>query len=390
MNTVTTTKRIASIDILRGIIMIIMALDHVRDFFSGFKAYDPLDLQHASTFMFFTRWITHFCAPVFVFLAGTSAFLSMRRGKTKKESSLFLLSRGVWLILLELTIVRFGWQFNLDYHMVFVQVIWAIGWSMIFLSLLIFLPMPAIAAIALVIIFGHNALDGIRPAAMGEAGPLWTVLHVHAPVPFGDHRTFMVLYPLVPWIGVMAAGYCFGNIMLLPEDRRNKLLYLVGFTCLALFFMLRAANVYGDPFPWEPQPTRGRTVLAFIKVNKYPPSLLYLLMTIGSAITVMPLLEKLNNGLGRFFTVYGRVPMFYYILHIYLIHGMALVAGVIMGFPSHIFTDNGAIFRPDNGWGFSLPVVYLYWLCTVLLLYYPCRWFMQLKARNKSWWLSYL
>src|SRR6185437_60779 len=390
MKTLNTAKRIASIDILRGIIMILMALDHVRDFFSNFKEYDVLDLQHASTAMFLTRWITHFSAPVFVFLAGTSAFLSLSRGKTKKEAFLFLLSRGLWLIVLEFTIVRFGWQFNIDYSVVFVQVIWAIGWSMIVLSLLIYLPVPVIAAVALVIISLHNAFDNIHSAAMGNAGPLWNILHEQGPIPLGDHVILFVFYPLIPWIGVMAAGYCFGSLLLLPEDRRNKKLYLIGITSLLVFFILRAANSYGDPFPWEPQATWGRTALAFIKVNKYPPSLLYLLLTIGSAITVMPLLEKMNNGLARFFTVYGRVPMFYYILHIYLIHGMALITGLILGFPSDIFTNNGGIFNPNNGWGCSLPIVYLCWVCTVLLLYYPCLWFMQLKMRNKSWWLSYM
>ena len=390
MSTAPITKRIVSIDILRGIVMVIMALDHVRDYFSSFKAYDALDLQHASTAMFFTRWITHFCAPIFVFLSGTSAFLSIRRGKTKKEASLFLLSRGIWLIILELTIVRFGWQFNIDYSLVFVQVIWAIGWSMIFLALFIFLPLPAIATIALIIIFGHNALDGIHATQFGASGPFWNILHEQGQISYGNHDTLFVLYPLVPWIGVMAAGYCFGSIMLKPQHQRDKTLYAIGISAIVLFIILRATNVYGDPFPWQAQPTWSRSVLAFIKCQKYPPSLLYLLMTIGPAITAMPLLEKLNNGFGKFFTVYGRVPMFYYVLHIYLIHSMALITGLIMGFPSHIFTDNGAIFRPDNGWGFSLPIVYLYWATTVLLLYYPCRWFMQYKANNKKWWLSYI
>ena len=389
MRTLNTAKRIAAIDILRGIIMILMALDHVRDFFSNFKEYNALDLQHASAVMFLTRWITHFCAPVFIFLAGASAFLSLSRGKTKKEAFLFLISRGLWLIVLEFTIIRFGWQFNVDYSLVFVQVIWAIGWSMIVLSLLIAFPIPVIAVIALAIIFLHNTLDNIHSVAMGKAAPLWNILHEQGPIAFGDHGTLFVFYPLVPWIGVMAAGYCFGSLLLLPEDRRNKKMYLIGIACLVVFFILRATNMYGDPFPWEPQVTWGRTALAFLKVNKYPPSLLYLLLTIGSAIAAIPLLEKMNNGLGRFFTVYGRVPMFYYILHIYLIHSMALVIGLLLGFPSDIFTSNGGIFNLNNGWGFSLPIVYLCWVCTVVLLYYPCLWFMQLKIRNKSWWLSY-
>ncbi|MBS1584124.1 MAG: DUF1624 domain-containing protein [Bacteroidetes bacterium] len=381
-------KRVASIDILRGIVMVIMALDHARDFFTNYP-YDPLDLDHTSTALFFTRWITHFCAPVFVFLAGTSAFLSLTRGKTKKEAALLLLTRGIWLIIVELTIVRFGWAFNVDYHLVIVQVIWAIGWSMIVLSALIFLPIRVIAVIGLVLIFGHNALDSFdAPASLGD-NAFWDILHKQQPVTFGQGYTLFVIYPLVPWIGVMAMGYVFGTLVKKEAAQRNRWFYGIGISAILLFILLRWTGVYGEPVPREIRETGWRSFLSFLKCTKYPPSLLYLLMTLGPAILSLPLLERLNNGIGRFFTVYGRVPMFYYILHIYLLHGMALITGLIMGFPLHRFTGNDTLFLHDK-WGFSLIIVYAYWLLAVLILYLPCRWYMQQKLNNKTWWHSYL
>jgi uncharacterized membrane protein len=384
----THSKRIISIDILRGIVMVIMALDHTRDFFTDFY-HNPTDLQYAGTAMFFTRWITHFCAPVFVFLAGTSAYLSLSKGKTKKEAALFLLTRGIWLIILEMTIVRFGWMFNLDYTQVVVQVIWAIGWSMIFLAGLIWLPMPAILTIGLVIVAGHNLLDSIQARGFEEDAVWWHLLHEFGFLQFNGWGV-MVIYPLIPWIGVMAVGYCFGTIFRNEEAVRNKWLYAIGIGAVVVFILLRLSNTYGDPHPWTTQPTWWRTVLSFINCEKYPPSLLYLLMTIGPAITALPLLEKANNSIGRFFTVYGRVPMFYYILHIYLIHAMAIAIAFVLNVPAHYFTDNDTLFSPKPGWGFSLPWVYAYWLLAIAILYLPCRWFMRLKANNKKWWLSYV
>lgn len=379
-------KRINSIDILRGIVMVVMALDHTRDYFSGFK-FEPTDMQHTTAALFFTRWITHFCAPVFVFLSGTSAFLSymptgrqVGKGRTKQQESLRLLTRGLWLIVLEVTVVRLGWAFNFDYSMVFLQVIWAIGVSMVVLSVLIFLPRQVILLIGLAMIFGHNAFDNVHP--QGSIGVLWQFLHVQSPVAWGNHNTIMVLYPLVPWIGVMAAGFCFGAIFKQEERVRNTMLYVTGISAIVLFVVLRYTNGYGDPLPWKPQAAWWRTVLSFINCTKYPPSLLYLLMTIGPAITVLPLLEKMSGAVGRIFTVYGRVPLFYYILHIYLIHTMAVMAG-------YFFKGNVmAGFFPHPG--FSLPVVYALWLSVVMILYLPCRWFMRVKMNHKKWWLSYL
>lgn len=389
MNTDIKPKRILSIDILRGAIMIIMALDHVRDFFTDFRKFDPLDLEHASTAMFFTRWITHFCAPVFVFLAGTSAFLSMQRGKTKNESSRLLFTRGIWLIILEVTIVRFGWAFNLDYHLIFLQVIWAIGWSMIFLSALIFLPRAAIAIIGLILILGHNMLDGIHANTFGSNAIFWNFLHEQGRAQYAPAYMAFFIYPIIPWIGVMAVGYCFGSIFKKEEKERNKWFYTIGISTIILFIVIRYINVYGDPSPWHTQ-ANGTTLLSFIKCTKYPPSLLYLLMTLGPAITLLPLLEKLSGRVGKFLMVYGRVPMFYYILHIYIIHLLALFTGLALGVPTKVFTSNGSLFDPNLKWGFSLPVVYLYWIATFLILYYPCKWFMRIKATHKKWWLSYL
>jgi uncharacterized membrane protein len=383
------SRRIASVDILRGIIMVIMALDHARDYFSNYRG-DPLDFNHVSVAMFFTRWTTHFCAPVFIFLSGTSAFLSFNKGKTKKEASLTLLTRGIWLLLLELTVIRFGWQFNFDYSLIVFQVIWAIGWSMIFLAGFIYLPIPIIATIGFVIVFGHNSLDMIQAKNFGDNAVYWDIIHEQGFLHFKDGINLFVIYPLIPWIGVMALGYCFGTILLKPELERNKWLYRIGIGAITLFILLRWSNLYGDRNVWAHQSTALNTVLDFIKCEKYPPSLLYLLMTIGPAIALMPLLENANNKVSRFFSVYGRVPMFYYILHIYLLHEMALLSGIIAGAPIEIFTKNGALFDPKNTWGFSLGIVYLYWISAVLLLYFPCRWFMKVKAKHKKWWLSYL
>jgi len=384
------SKRILSIDILRGIVMVVMALDHTRDFFSNYKG-NPLDFDHASVFMFFTRWVTHFCAPVFVFLAGTSAFLSLSRGKSKKQASRMLFTRGLWLIVLEMTIVRFGWTFNLDYHFMVAQVIWAIGWSMIFLSALIFLQRRIILIVGLLIIFLHNTLDFIHPDSFGQWAFIWNILHQQGNVNFGHNTFLFVIYPLIPWIGVMAVGYCFGGIFLKPEKERNKWLYSIGISAILLFIILRGLNIYGDPKPWLPQATFVRNLLAILRCEKYPPSLLYLLMTLGPAITVLPLLEKLNNGLGRFFTVYGRVPLFYYVMHLLLIHSMQLVTSLILGFPFGYFSGGfNQHTGPDLHWGFSLTGVYAYWISAVLILYYPCKWFMGVKKRNKKWWISYL
>jgi len=370
-------KRIIAIDILRGLVMVVMALDHTRDFFSNFK-FEPTDLQHASTIMFLTRWITHFCAPVFVFLSGTSAFLS-GKNKPVRQVAMRLFTRGLWLIVLEFTFVREGWTFDLDYSHIFLQVIWALGCSMIFLSVLVFLQRQLILAIGIVMIFGHNAMDGIH--LHGTIGVMWDFLHVQGPLNYhGDH--IMIMYPLIPWMGVMAVGYCFGALFLMGARKRNRLLYMIGMSAMMLFVVLRAVNIYGDPRPWSAQPVWWRSILSFINCTKYPPSLLYLLMTLGPAVTLLPLLEKMTGAVGGIFIVYGRVPLFYYVLHLYLIHSIAIIAGYL--------TPGNTVVSVFAHPGYSLPAVYGFWLLTVVILYLPCRWFMGVKARHKNWWLSYL
>lgn len=385
----TNTKRILSVDILRGIVMVIMALDHTRDFFSNFH-YQPTDLQHTNAAMFFTRWITHFCAPVFVFLAGTSSMLSFSRGRTKKQASWFLLSRGIWLVILEVTLVRIGWQFDMSFSVVVLQVIWAIGCSMILLSALIFLPVPIITVFGFALVFGHNALDGIPASGFGEQALWWDIVHEQNFVKISESQSLFVIYPLIPWVGVMALGYCFGHILLKPEPERNRFLYIIGGSAIALFIILRFANIYGDPSLWQQQEHSWQTVLSFINCTKYPPSLLYLLMTIGPAIILMPMLENIPGRIANFFTVFGRVPLFYYVLHLYVIHSLALIAGIISGFSAGDFMGNDKLFNPATGWGFSLGGVYAFWILAIAILYLPCLWFMRVKARNKQWWLSYL
>ena len=381
--------RLDSIDFLRGLVMVVMALDHTRDFFSYYR-FDPLDLSKTSLLLFLTRWITHYCAPVFVFLAGTGAFLSGSRGKTKPELSKFLLTRGLWLIVLEFTVIRFGWLFNVDYMLSFGQVIWVIGVSMIVLSGLIYLPTTAVAIFGVAMIALHNLLDPVTPAQMGIFGWPWQIIHSGGFFFYRPNYVYIALYPLIPWIGVMAAGYGFGTMMLKEEHLRKKILLRLGLGMILAFIVIRATNLYGDPVPWSAQRNFVFTVLSFIKCEKYPPSLLYLLMTLGPAIALLPVLEKMKGRLADFFVIFGRVPMFYYVLHIYLIHCLAIV---VAAFTVH---DVGFLFsnQPPGSWensyGFGLGFVYLIWAAVVVTLYPACRWFAAVKKRRKDPWLSYL
>ncbi len=380
-------QRLDSVDILRGIVMVIMALDHVRDYFTDLR-FDPTDLTQTFPALFATRWITHFCAPVFVFLAGTGAFLSASRGKPIKELSRFLWTRGLMLVLFELTIVRFGWLFNFSINLLFVQVIWAIGVSMICLAGFVHLSRRAIATISIVMIAGHNLLDGVRPEAFGPLGIVWRVLHISEGVPITPEIMFIPFYPLIPWIGVMAAGYVFGSILLFERERRKKTLLRLGFCMIGLFIVLRVLNVYGDLHPWTTQKDALYTFFSFMNVTKYPPSLDYLLITLGPAIVALALFDKGLGRPGKFFVVYGRVPMFYYVAHIYLIHAFTIVVGVVQGYGATEFL-NGFFGFPE-GWGFGLPVIYFIWVGVVLALYPACTWFAEVKRTNKDKWLSYL
>ncbi len=385
-----TTKpsRLDSVDILRGIVMVLMALDHVRDFFhADALLFDPLDLSQTSVPLYFTRWITHFCAPVFVFLAGTGAFLSASRGKTIPELSRFLWTRGLMLVIFELTIVEFGWKFNFGSFWA-VQVIWAIGVSMICLAALIHLRIRTIAIVGIIMIAGHNLLDGIKPEAFGNFSLLWKILHVSEPTQLTPDIDFWPIYPLIPWIGVMAAGYAFGTILLKEARQRRKILLQLGLGMTAAFIILRAVNIYGDLIPWSEQKDTVLSILSFLNTTKYPPSLDYLLMTLGPSIVLLAVFDKGMGRAGNFFMVYGRVPMFYYIIHLYFIHSLAVVAGALQGYDYRIFFNLMFVF--PKGFGFSLPVVYLIWMGVVLALYPVCTWYGELKRRRKDAWMSYI
>ncbi len=382
-------ERLDSIDLLRGLVMVVMALDHVRDYFTEVR-FDPLDLSQTTVPLALTRWITHFCAPVFVFLAGTGTYLSLSRGKSRPALSRFLLTRGLWLVLLELTVVRFGWEFNLSYSVPFVQVIWAIGWSMIALSALVYLPSRVVGGFGVVMIAVHNMLDGVDPGNLGIFGWPWQVLHVFGPIVYAPGRVFFIAYPLIPWIGVMAAGFAFGEIFTMERRRRTGALYALGGGLVVVFALLRGFNLYGDPLPWSTQATAGLTVISFLNCLKYPPSLLYLTMTLGPAIVLLPLLEKWKGKAAGFFLVYGRVPMFYYILHIYLIHLLAVGTAALMGLNVGFLFAAPFFNTAPPGWGFGLPAVYAFWAATVIALYPACRWFAGVKKRRHDPWLSYL
>ncbi|MBD0372225.1 MAG: DUF1624 domain-containing protein [Pyrinomonadaceae bacterium] len=385
-------QRLDSVDLLRGIVMVIMALDHVRDFFHhDALLFDPTDLSKTNSALFLTRWVTHFCAPVFVFLAGTGAFLSTMRGKTRAELSRFLLTRGLWLVLLELTIVRVAWTFDLNYTFNVGQVIWAIGWSMIALSVLIYLPLWAITMFGVFMIAVHNAFDPFRAASAGVLSGVWATLHTgELTETYGGIR-FAPMYPLIPWIGVMAVGYSFGQIFRLEREKRKKVLLYLGLSLTLLFVIIRATNLYGDPRPWAVQGSPLFTFFSFINCQKYPPSLLYLLMTLGPAIASLSFFERVNlkpNAWASAFIIFGRVPLFYYVLHLYVIHGLAVVFAFIKY--GNAIQEAFQTGRPPADYGYSLGVVYLIWIGVVVALYPLCRWFAGVKRRRKDAWLSYI
>jgi uncharacterized membrane protein len=393
-------KRIISIDILRGIVIVIMALDHAREYFSSFR-YSPTDLFYTTPALFMTRWITHLCAPVFVFLAGTGAFLYyLSRGKSAEKTSFFLWSRGLFLVFMELTIIRFAASFNFNYFdnlANICQVIWAIGWSMIFLSLLVRLPSWSIALIGGVIVVFHNLLDGIGPMVPPSIKWLLIILHVRDYISIAPGIEFLIAYPLIPWIGVIALGYAFGNIMLLEDNKKKTTLFWAGSGMILAFFILRLINIYGDPQAWSVEGSRLFTVFSFINVTKYPPSLLFLLITLGPAILLLSFIKEKENPLANFFLVLGRTPMVFYISHILLLHLTALIfAWLRYGtFPLWMLTGNPIFNQPaypsgPANYGYGLVVVYIAWLSVVVVLYPFCRWYMQYKKDHKYFWLSYL
>jgi uncharacterized membrane protein len=380
--------RLDSVDFLRGVIMILMALDHVRDFF-GVPGISPTDPARAGAALFFTRWVTHFCAPVFFLLTGTGAYLAQRR-RSVRSLSWLLFTRGLWLILLELTVVRcFGFQFNVDYQVTMLVVLWALGWAMIALSALVYLPVFAIAAFAIAMIAGHNLFDGVR-----STSAIWEILHRPGIVYNRPPHLVFASYPLVPWIGVTAAGFSLGRIYEWRSDARRTFLLRLGGVLTAAFVVVRGLNVYGDPSPWSAQQTTLQTVLSFLNTTKYPPSLLFLLMTLGPALVMLGAVERSTPAALRPAIIYGRVPMFYFVLHLPLIHLLAVAAADARYGQAHWMFESPDLahypFTPPPGWGFSLPIVYAIWAGVVLALYPLCRWFAGVKQRRKSAWLSYL
>lgn len=388
------SKRIQSIDLLRGIVMIIMALDHVRNFFH-YDAffYNPTDLTQTNAFLFFTRIITHYCAPVFIFLAGTSAYLYGEK-RTKKELSLFLLTRGVWLILAELFIVGLFRSFNPSYHYLNFQVIWAIGFCMIILAALIHLNRLFILVVGLLLIGTHNLLDSVHVTGNGWQAVLWAILHEVNHFTAGSY-SFHFRYPVLPWIGVMAIGYYMGRLYAHDciSATRRKILWSLGISAIAVFFILRAGNFYGDSAVWSSQRNALFTVLSFFNVTKYPPSLLYLCITLGPSLLFLAIAERPPGPWGNRITVFGRVPMFYYLAHILFIKIVASVAALLTGYPQMVVLNNGVNATAElKGYGFNLAIVYQLWISLVVLLYPICKWFDSYKRANQLMqpWLSYL
>lgn len=384
-------KRVTSVDFLRGAVMIIMALDHTRDLFHyDAQLNNPLNLATTTSILFFTRWITHFCAPVFVFLSGTSAYLQSAR-KSKKELSIFLILRGLWLILMELTIVNFVLTF--DIHTFALETIWSIGISMVILGLVIWLPFEVILILGLVIVLGHNLLDFYERGQAGQFSIAYSLLHRVGFYPLGGKFQLLVLYPFLSWSGLMMLGYCLGKV-LRNEDRtyRKRFLVATGLSTIALFIVLRFINVYGDPSQWSKQATGFRTFLSFINSSKYPPSLFFMCMTIGPALLLLAWWDNIQNAFSKFVSVYGRVPFFYFVAHLFILHFITMLFYFYKG---HTFTEtmNDQVITKfvKAGEGFSLTLVYVIWLSVVIVLYPLCKWYDKYKMVHKEKkWLSYL
>lgn len=397
--------RISEIDMMRGLVIVLMALDHVRDYFLGGSGMvgiggNLLDPTTTTPALYITRWITHLCAPTFVFLAGVSAYLQFAKGKTTGELSRFLATRGLWLIFLEVTVLSFGWSFGFPYAF-FLQVIWAIGLCMLALAALIWLPRMAVLAIGIVITAGHNAFDKINA---DQAGLIWTFLHDGGPLIIGGTPIGLVAYPVLPWIGIIALGYGLGAVFTEAPEKRNRTILLIGLAMLAAFFVLRFTTVYGDPaFPtgpeadwkdWRQQSTLGAAIMVFLDVQKYPPSLQFTLVTLGIMLTLWPLFTRLRGPVASVLNTFGAVPFFFYLVHVYLIHILAIAANAAAGrnvdgmfnYLINVFTAPEKL----EGLGFSLPWVYLAWISILVLLYPLCRWWQQMRARERKWWMSYL
>ena len=389
-------SRILSIDGLRGAIMILMAIDHIRDFInSAAMSFSPTDLARTTAPIFFTRWITHFCAPVFAFTAGMGAFFWAQR-RTKAQLSRFLLTRGLWLMVLEVTVLRFIMflDFRFTHTLFILTVLWMLGLSMVVLAALVHLPPRLLAAMSIAVVAAHNLFDHLRAAQFGRAAWIWDILHQQGLFSLGGNNV-LTAYPLIPWFAVMALGYCLGLVFLWDSDRRRRFLLRLGLALSAAFVVLRALNVYGDPARWSFERSRLFTVLSFLNTTKYPPSLEFLLMTLGPALLALVWLERARLSSANPLIVFGRVPFFFFLVHMAAIHALAIAMNFLRyGSASFLFRPAPSMggpsqmFPPDYGYG--LWVVYAVWIAVIVMLYPLCRWYVQLKQRRRDWWLSYL
>lgn len=382
----TKKERILSVDMLRGMVIIIMALDHMRDY-TTYYHFNPEDLSQTTIPLFITRWVTHFCAPVFMFVAGVGSGLGVINGKSKKQLSHFLWTRGLWLVLLEFTVIKFGWTFNFTDKTIFLIVIWALGMSMISLAALIYVPKKWLLIFGLTMVFGHNLLDNITPESFGILSPLWKMFHVDSTFPLGS-ITVLAKYPMIPWIGVMVLGYVFADFYRLEAPVRQRKIFMLGLIISLLFFVIRGFNTYGDPHPWTVQSMPGMTVVSFFNVNKYPPSLSYLLMTLGPSIMLLAVFERIKGWLSSFLVVFGRVPMFFYVIHIYAIHLLSVFLGLYQGFTINQMANDFESL--PNEYGFGLGVTYVLWIFLIVALYFLCKSYIRFKKGKKHPFYSYI
>jgi uncharacterized membrane protein len=395
---VVTNTRVPSVDALRGLVMIIMALDHTREFLhQGAMSFQPDDLTRTTVVLFFTRWITHICAPVFMFTAGLGAFLwlrpgRLRPGRTTSQLSHFLWKRGLWLVVLELTLFRLITNFSLVNGIVILSVLWALGWSMFVLGFLVRMPVRPLAVLSIAVILLHNLADPVAASRFGDAAWAWNILHQP-----GVFRAGGVLvhaaYPLVPWVAVMAAGFCFGPIVILDPPRRRWWMMRIGAGLTLAFLVIRTINVYGDPNPWSTR-IPGMTVLSFLRTTKYPPSLEFLLMTLGPALLILAWLDRRTFTATNPLIVFGRVPLAYFLVHFFTIHALTIPFALLrygradfLWNPLPSMGGPAKLYPPD--FGYPLWVVYAVWAGVVILLYPVCLWFARLKQRRSDWWLSY-
>jgi uncharacterized membrane protein len=389
-------RRLAGIDLCRGSVMVLMALDHARAFFHTDAAlYSPTDLAQTSPAVFLTRWITHFCAPAFVVLAGLGAYLYKARGRSRLQLSGFLLTRGLWLVLLELTVIQYAWNFDWNYRVGLTGgVIWALGWSMAALAALCLFPWWLIIGVAGGILGTHNLFDVVTAESLGQAAWLWRLLHEPGPFAIAPGITFTVSYPVLPWIGVMALGYSLGRFAVMDAAIRRRIFAGLGMAFIGGFLVLRYQNDFGGARPWTIHPDPVLTLFSFINCVKYPPSLVYLLMTLGPVLLLLALLDVSRPGLLRPLAVFGRVPLFFYILHLFLIHGLAAILAIRRyGKAPWLFeTPPPGVypFSPPAGYGYDLPAVYGLWLLVLVALFPFCAWFARVKERRSWAWLSYV